>query len=207
MAKKAAYVVWRGHVPGVYLTWTEAEKQVRGFPYADHRGFPTVTEAEAAWNGGRKLKGGGFPYVHGAGIPCGHGHKDTTRRADKVTCPACLRALAAGFNMEQAPPLNPPKPKKEKVPVVFRLWNLKTATWASENRHERSDDCLRERIARLAAASPAAQGIARASLLMMREDDTAYRDRRQSIFDQRYPKIAARRVAQQHEQHGQSTNP
>ncbi|MFT5483573.1 MAG: viroplasmin and RNaseH domain-containing protein, partial [Halieaceae bacterium] len=32
MAAKKYYVVWVGHRPGIYTTWSEAEKQVRGFP-------------------------------------------------------------------------------------------------------------------------------------------------------------------------------
>jgi hypothetical protein len=44
--KNNFYAVAAGHVPGVYQTWAEAERQVKGYSGAKHRGFATMSEAE-----------------------------------------------------------------------------------------------------------------------------------------------------------------
>ena len=47
--KKAAYyVVWSGHVPGVYDNWADCEQQVKGFEVAKYKGFASQAEAERA---------------------------------------------------------------------------------------------------------------------------------------------------------------
>jgi len=46
---KQAYVVWAGRKPGIYSTWAECEAQVKGFPEARYKGFPTRAEAQAAF--------------------------------------------------------------------------------------------------------------------------------------------------------------
>ena len=48
--KKVAYVVKIGRKPGIYQTWSECEKQTRGFSGAAHRGYFTQEAAETAWN-------------------------------------------------------------------------------------------------------------------------------------------------------------
>ena len=46
MGKKSKfYVVWVGIKPGVYSTWDECEKQVRGFEGAKYKSFDTIMEA------------------------------------------------------------------------------------------------------------------------------------------------------------------
>ncbi len=50
MAKKKWYVVWKGKKPGIYTTWAECEKQVKGFKGAKFKSFPSYEEAEAAFN-------------------------------------------------------------------------------------------------------------------------------------------------------------
>ncbi|MEN8198944.1 MAG: ribonuclease HI [Thermodesulfobacteriota bacterium] len=47
MAKKKFYAVSRGRKPGIYLSWPEAESQVKGFGGAKFKGFPSRSEAEA----------------------------------------------------------------------------------------------------------------------------------------------------------------
>lgn len=47
--KKKAYVVFYGHVPGLYGTWAEVQKQVNGFSENYQLGFTSVEEAEEAW--------------------------------------------------------------------------------------------------------------------------------------------------------------
>lgn len=52
--RKQVYVVVKGHVPGLYATWSGpggAAEQVQGFPGAVHRGFHTREEA-AIWLAG-----------------------------------------------------------------------------------------------------------------------------------------------------------
>ncbi|MBS5148287.1 MAG: viroplasmin family protein [Veillonella sp.] len=46
MAKKF-YAVRQGRVPGVYTTWADCEKQVKGFGGAIYKSFPTEAEARA----------------------------------------------------------------------------------------------------------------------------------------------------------------
>ena len=41
------YAVARGIVPGIYTTWSEAEKMVKGFPGATYKSFPTKEQAIA----------------------------------------------------------------------------------------------------------------------------------------------------------------
>ena len=50
-ARKAGkfYVVWKGRQPGVYAAWAECEAQVKGYPGAEYKAFPTREMAEAAW--------------------------------------------------------------------------------------------------------------------------------------------------------------
>lgn len=49
MASKKFYAVWAGHKPGIYTTWAEAEKQVKGYPNSGYKSFPTQTLAEDAY--------------------------------------------------------------------------------------------------------------------------------------------------------------
>jgi len=46
--KTAYYVVWSGHVPGVYDNWADCEQQVKGFEGAKYKGFASQAEAERA---------------------------------------------------------------------------------------------------------------------------------------------------------------
>ncbi|MDQ0208319.1 ribonuclease H [Alkalicoccobacillus murimartini] len=50
MAKSKFYVVWKGIQPGIYTSWAECEAQVKGFPGARFKSFPTKTEAEQAFH-------------------------------------------------------------------------------------------------------------------------------------------------------------
>ena len=47
--KKKFYVVWKGHKPGIYTSWTECNAQVKGVPEAKYRSFKTLEEAEQAY--------------------------------------------------------------------------------------------------------------------------------------------------------------
>lgn len=44
------YVVWSGQVPGIYESWDDCQKQVKNYPNARFKGFPTRVAAEKAYN-------------------------------------------------------------------------------------------------------------------------------------------------------------
>ncbi|KAJ7716056.1 hypothetical protein B0H16DRAFT_1476958 [Mycena metata] len=48
--KKAAYCVFFGRVPGVFLTWTDTKPLVTGVQHAIFRGYRTIEAAHAAYN-------------------------------------------------------------------------------------------------------------------------------------------------------------
>lgn len=43
------YVVWKGRQRGIFNSWTEAEKQIKGFAGAQYKSFGSRHEAEAAF--------------------------------------------------------------------------------------------------------------------------------------------------------------
>lgn len=47
--KTRYYVVWRGHQPGIYKRWGEAQKQIAGFPHPIFKTFGSKTLAEKAF--------------------------------------------------------------------------------------------------------------------------------------------------------------
>ncbi len=51
-AKSKYYVVWVGAKPGVYHTWDECSAQVKGYPNARYKSFPTRSAAEKAFHNG-----------------------------------------------------------------------------------------------------------------------------------------------------------
>lgn len=50
--KPKYYVVWSGRKPGIYLTWDECKNQVIGAQGARYKAFPTMEEAQQAFEGG-----------------------------------------------------------------------------------------------------------------------------------------------------------
>jgi ribonuclease HI len=52
MPAKKYYVVWTGRQPGIYTTWSEAERQVKGFPQARYKSFTSQVAAQEAYAGG-----------------------------------------------------------------------------------------------------------------------------------------------------------
>ncbi len=45
------YVVWSGHMPGIYDSWDECQSQIKNYPNAKYKSFPTRVAAEKAYNG------------------------------------------------------------------------------------------------------------------------------------------------------------
>ena len=46
MAKKQYYVVIKGRTPGIYQTWEDCEKQVKGYKGSKFKGFKNIEEAQ-----------------------------------------------------------------------------------------------------------------------------------------------------------------
>lgn len=49
MPKQKYYVVWNGRKPGIFTSWADCEKQVKGFAAAQYKSFESLKEAEAAY--------------------------------------------------------------------------------------------------------------------------------------------------------------
>lgn len=52
MPKGKYYVVWKGRKTGIFTSWEECERQVKGFAGAEFKAFGTLQEAEAALKSG-----------------------------------------------------------------------------------------------------------------------------------------------------------
>lgn len=52
MAKKQKYyVVWNGHEPGIYDSWSKCQKQIKNYPGAIYKSFGSLKEADNAFHG------------------------------------------------------------------------------------------------------------------------------------------------------------
>lgn len=51
MPKQKYYVVWKGRQTGVFTSWAECEKQVKGYVGAQFKAFASETEADSAFLG------------------------------------------------------------------------------------------------------------------------------------------------------------
>lgn len=49
--KKKFYVVWKGMQPGLYESWDECKRQIRGYEGAVYKSFPSRRMAEEAYHG------------------------------------------------------------------------------------------------------------------------------------------------------------
>jgi ribonuclease HI len=47
-AKQKFYVVWEGHMPGIYTSWDECKRQIDGYGTAKYKAFESRVEAELA---------------------------------------------------------------------------------------------------------------------------------------------------------------
>ena len=86
MPKQKYYVVWRGRQPGIYTSWADAEKQVKGFGAAQYKSFDSRKEAEAAYRS---------DYEAFKGKPASHGR---WRQASiqPILPSICVDAAASG---------------------------------------------------------------------------------------------------------------
>lgn len=74
MPAKKYYVVWTGRQPGIYTTWSEAERQVKGFPQARYKSFTSQMAAQEAFADGRS----GSPPMK---KPAGTAQRKTTAKS------------------------------------------------------------------------------------------------------------------------------
>jgi len=49
MPKQKFYVVWKGRKSGIFNSWAECEKQIKGFAGAEFKAFGSLREADAAF--------------------------------------------------------------------------------------------------------------------------------------------------------------
>jgi ribonuclease HI len=49
MARQKYYVVWKGRKTGIFTSWVDCEKQVKGFNGAQYKAFDSEAEADAAF--------------------------------------------------------------------------------------------------------------------------------------------------------------
>jgi len=59
--KPKFYVVWDGHAPGVYKSWSECQAQIAGFSNARYKSFESLTGAEQAFKEGSEKYWGTGP--------------------------------------------------------------------------------------------------------------------------------------------------
>jgi ribonuclease HI len=52
MPRQKYYVVWKGRRTGIFTSWEECEKQVKGYAGAEYKAFGTLKEAESAFRSG-----------------------------------------------------------------------------------------------------------------------------------------------------------
>jgi ribonuclease HI len=55
------YVVWQGHHPGVYSSWDKCLAQVKNYPNAKYKSYPSREEADEAFRSGPEIKKASTP--------------------------------------------------------------------------------------------------------------------------------------------------
>lgn len=86
MNKQKYYVVWKGRKTGIFTTWAECEKQVKGFVDAQYKAFGSSKEAEAAFLA---------KYDDYKGKPASHG-KWKTAESKPILPSICVDAACSG---------------------------------------------------------------------------------------------------------------
>ncbi|GAA6027007.1 hypothetical protein JCM8097_006034 [Rhodosporidiobolus ruineniae] len=100
-SKGGFYAVRAGHQPGVYTSWPDAERQVKGFNAAKHKKFPTRAEAEA--------------YVAGNDSPRPAGAGGTQTKL----APSGVPSKTSASRTRPAPSTDEPPTKRQRVDPVF----------------------------------------------------------------------------------------
>lgn len=91
MAKNKYYVVWHGVKPGIYTSWMECKAQVSGCEGAVYKAFPTLEEAEEAYNSS--------PYIYiGKSTSNPAGEEEERKRA--VAGDSLSESVVGGYTLE-----------------------------------------------------------------------------------------------------------
>ncbi|MTB49355.1 viroplasmin family protein [Lewinella sp. W8] len=105
MAKKNKfYVVWLGHVPGIYTDWADAKRQIDGYKGAKYKSFTDRRQAEAAFRKGFES------YIRAATtgktshLPAGAKNPGTKRRSN---APTTDRIIGRSISVDAACAGNP----------------------------------------------------------------------------------------------------
>ena len=102
MAKRKFYVVWLGHVPGVYTDWEQAKRQVTAYKGAKYKSFKDRGQAEAAF---RK----GFQHYIAAATAQPAGKASHPRSRKSSSTPTTDTILAKSISVDAACSGNPGK--------------------------------------------------------------------------------------------------
>jgi len=86
VVKQKYYVVWKGRKTGIFTSWAECEKQVKGFVDAQYKAFESNKEAEAAFLA---------KYDHYKGKASSHG-KWKTASTQPILPSICVDAACSG---------------------------------------------------------------------------------------------------------------
>ncbi len=127
------YVVWRGARPGIYRSWEECERQVKGFAGAAYKAFGTADEAEQA------LQAGAPPVARA---------QAAVRRAAPAGGPDAAAAPAAAPRRHYRGLVNPPDYRSDTVlplPPAVRAdaWAVDAACSGNPGRMEYRGVCLK----------------------------------------------------------------
>lgn len=86
MIKQKYYVVWKGRKTGIFTSWAECEKQVKGVVGAQYKAFDSSQEADAAFLS---------KYEHYKGKPASHG-KWKLAESQPILPSICVDAACSG---------------------------------------------------------------------------------------------------------------
>ena len=113
MAKPSIYAVARGRACGLFTSWQECEKQIKGYPGARYKGFADVAAA-LAWLNGETNAATGAP-------------QGSARRAPAAPRPPSASAGLAGPKPQAAP-------SSEAMRMPQDNWRARTSTSISKER-------------------------------------------------------------------------
>ncbi len=100
MAKRKFYVVWMGHVPGIYTEWDKAKQQIEGYKGAKYKSFPDRPQAEAAF-------AKGAPAYLSKALSGGSGQPPNPRTRPKSTVPTSDTIIGRSISVDAACSGNP----------------------------------------------------------------------------------------------------
>ena len=100
--KKKFYVVWLGHVPGVYTDWPTAKQQIDGYKGAKYKSFPDRRQAEAAY-------ANGFQHYINATLQGPSSHQRSRPKSRRGNAPSTDKIITRSISVDAACSGNPGK--------------------------------------------------------------------------------------------------